>query len=192
MIRRGSVAQNRAGMLGDPRKGTLRKFSRVARKRPRSGDARPVPSLSLMIENSDNRKSLLAGLAVGHFLGHVEDELAIPIFDFAQQAAKLVEKACVFTGAAPRDVIGRLALGQVRQLRRFLTVIKELIEWALESASQLFQRFNSRDSMAILNAGNVATKQAGTLFDIALGEFLFFAECAKAVTNNHAGIMASR
>src|SRR6267378_7052661 len=100
--------------------------------------------------NGDNRKSLLAGLAVGHFLGHVEDELAIPIFDFAQQAAKLVEKACVFADTAPRDVVRRLALGQIRQLRRFLTVIKELIEWALESASQLFQRFDGRDSMAVL------------------------------------------
>jgi hypothetical protein len=46
--------------------------------------------------------------------------------------------------------------------------------------------------MTILDARNVATKQAGTLFDVALGEFLFFAECAKAVTNNHEGIIACR
>src|SRR6267378_6244871 len=137
-----------------------------------------------MIKKSNNQQSPIVRLAVGHFLGHVEDELAIPIFDFAQQAAKLVEKACVFTDAAPRDVVRRLALGQIRQLRRFLTVIKELIEWALESASQLFQRFDGRDSMAVLDAGNVAAKQAGALFDVALGEFLFFAECAKAVTYN--------
>jgi hypothetical protein len=160
--------------------------------RPRGANARPVPSLSLMIENSDNRKSLLAGLAVGHFLGHVEDQLAIPILDLAQQAAKLVEKACIFADAAPGDVIRRFPLGEIRQLRRFLTVIKELIEWALESACQLFQCFDGRNSMAILDAGNVTAKQAGTLFDVALGEFLFFAECAKAVTYNHAGIIASR
>ncbi len=127
-----------------------------------------------MKQNGDNRRSPIAGLAVGHFLGHVQNELAIPFFHFAQQPAKLVEKACIFTDAPPRDVIGRLALGEIRQLRRFLTVIKELIEWAFESASQLFQRFNGRDSMTILYAGNVATKQAGTLFDVALGEFLFF------------------
>src|SRR5712692_2597321 len=139
--------------------------------------------------NSDNRKSPIAGLAVGHFLSHVKDELAVPFFHLAQQAAKLVEKACIFTDAAPRDVIGRLALRKIRQLRRFLTVIKELIEWALESASQLFQRFDGRDSMTIFHARNVAAKQAGTFFDVALGEFLFFAECAKTVTNNHAGII---
>jgi len=142
-----------------------------------------------MIKRSDNQQSQIVRLAVGHFLGHVEDELAIPVFDFAQQAAKLVEKACVFTDAAPSNVIGRLALGKIRQLRRFLTVIKELIEWAFESASQLFQRFNGRDGMTIFHARDVAAKQAGTLFDVALGEFLFFAECAKTVTNNHGGII---
>src|SRR5882762_810984 len=142
-----------------------------------------------MRRNSDSQTSPIAGLAVGHFLGHVENELAITIFHFAQQAAKLVEKACIFTDAAPGDVIRRLTLGKIRQLRRFLTVIKELIEWALESAGQLLQRFDGRDSMTILYAGNIAAKQAGTLFDVALGEFLFFAECAKAVTNNHEGII---
>jgi hypothetical protein len=44
--------------------------------------------------------------------------------------------------------------------------------------------------MTIFHARDVAAKQAGTLFDVALGEFLFFAECAKTVTNNHAGIIA--
>src|SRR4029077_15212576 len=133
-----------------------------------------------MIQNGDNRGSLVAGLAVGHFLGHVKNKLAIAIFDFAQQAAKLVEKACIFADAAPGDVVRRFTLGKIRQLRRFLTVIKELIEWALESTSEFFQRFDSRNSVAILNAGNVTTEQPRSLFDVALGEFLFFAECAKA------------
>ncbi len=94
--------------------------------------------------------------------------------------------------AAPGDVIRRLTLREIRQLRRFLTVIKELIEWALESASEFFQRFDGRNSMTILYAGNVATKQTRSLFDVALGEFLFFAECAKTVTNNHADIIPCR
>src|SRR5437899_6809385 len=145
-----------------------------------------------MILHSDNRRSSIAELTVGHFLGHEEDELAIPFFHFAQQAAKLVEKACIFTDAAPGDVVRRFTLGKIRQLRRFLTVIKELIEWALESTSEFFQRFDGRNSMAIFYAGNVTTKQSRSLFDVALGEFLFFAECAKAVTDNHAGIIPCR
>ncbi len=145
-----------------------------------------------MIQNGDNRGGLVAGLAVGHFLGHVKNELPIAILYFAQQAAKLVEKACIFADATPGDVVRRFTLGKIRQLRRFLTVIKELIEWALESASQLFKRFDGRDSMTILYAGNITTKQAGAFLDVALGEFLFFAECAKAVTNNHEDIIPCR
>src|SRR5713226_4844194 len=141
--------------------------------------------------NSRPRKEI-ASLPVGHFLGHIENQLAISFFHITQQAAKLVEKACFFAGAAPRDIVRRLTLGEVRQLRRFFTVVKELIEWALECACQLFQRFDGRNSMAILDAGNIAAKQTGTLLDVALGEFLFLAHCAKTVTNNHAGIITCR
>jgi hypothetical protein len=44
--------------------------------------------------------------------------------------------------------------------------------------------------MAIFDSGNVTTKQTRTLFDIALGEFLFLTQCAEAITNNHVGIIA--
>jgi hypothetical protein len=44
--------------------------------------------------------------------------------------------------------------------------------------------------MAILDSGNVATKQTRTLFDITLGEFLFLTQCAEAITDNHAAIVA--
>src|SRR5260370_34053683 len=98
-----------------------------------------------MIRNGNNRRSPIAELAVGHFLSHVENELAIPFFHFAQQAAKLVEKACFFTDAAPGDVVRRLALGEIRQLRRFLTVIKELVEWGTASPDDFFQRFAGPD-----------------------------------------------
>src|SRR5258708_32299799 len=118
-----------------------------------------------MNQHSNNRRNAIAELPVGHFLGHVKNELAIPIFDFAQQAAKLVEKACIFADAAPGDVVRGLALGKIRQLRRFLTVLKEVIEGALESASELFKRFDGRGSMAGLYAGKVTKKQNPLLFD---------------------------
>src|SRR5882762_3044778 len=62
----------------------------------------------------------LTSLSVGHFLRHVQNQLAVSFFHFAQQAAKLVKKACVFSEAAPSDVIRRLPLREIRQLRRFL------------------------------------------------------------------------
>jgi hypothetical protein len=52
-----------------------------------------------------------AKLALGHLLGHVENELAIGFLSLAQQAAKFAEITSVLTSAAPSDVIGRLPLG---------------------------------------------------------------------------------
>src|SRR5258705_10746811 len=112
-----------------------------------------------MIQHGDNRRSSIADLAVGHFLGHVKDELAIPFFHFAQQAAKLVEKACIFADAAPGDVVRGLALGKIRQLRRFLTATKEFIEWALEGARGPFKRFAGPHRMASSYTGNVSKNE---------------------------------
>jgi len=56
--------------------------------------------------NNRSRESAAAELPVGHFLGHVENEFTIALFHFAQQAAKLVEKACFFPDAAPGNVVG--------------------------------------------------------------------------------------
>ena len=137
---------------GSGLRGALLKTCRPESKEAAQRVCAAFPFEPLMRQSSDNRRNPKVALAVGHFLGHVQNEFAIPFFHFAQQAAKLVEKACIFADASPGNVIGGLALRKIRQLRRFLTVIKELIEWALESASQLFQRFDGRDSMTILNA----------------------------------------
>src|SRR5258708_21073958 len=120
----------------------------TSKKRGRTAGMRGPP-LSSNVQHGDNRTSSIAELAVGHFLGHVEDELAIPFFHFAQQAAKLVEKACIFTDAAPGDVVRRFTLVKIRQLRRLPTVIKDLISGALESASELFQLFLRSHHMPI-------------------------------------------
>jgi len=125
-------------------------------------------------------------LPVGHFLGHVQQQFAIFLVGFAQQAAELVEIARFFSGAAPGDIVGRFALGQVRKLRRLFAVVEELIKWALERARQFFQSFDGRNRVAIFNTGNVTTQETGTLLDITLGEFLFFAQSAKTITDNHA------
>jgi hypothetical protein len=46
--------------------------------------------------------------------------------------------------------------------------------------------------MTIFHARDIAPEQAGTLLDITLGEFLVFAEHAKAVADNHGGIIPSK
>src|SRR2546429_7941768 len=112
-----------------------RYFEACQKNWPRSGYARPLPKVP-MIQNSDNRRSPNAGLAVSHFLGHVENKVAVPFFHFAQQAAKLVKKACIFTDAAPGDVVRRLALGRIRQLRRLPTRLKKVKNAAHEARTE--------------------------------------------------------
>ena len=117
-------------------------------------------------------------LAVRHFLGHVKKELTIGLIGLAQQPPKLVEVAGVFARTTPRNVIRRFSLWKVRQFRWFLAVVEQLIEWALKSTGELFQGFDGRDSVAVLYAGNIATKQASALFDVPLGKSLFLAHRA--------------
>src|SRR6266446_3722187 len=46
--------------------------------------------------------------------------------------------------------------------------------------------------MTIFDARDVAPEQTRALFDVALRQILFLAECAKTVANNHAGIIPLR
>ena len=71
-------------------------------------------------------------------------------------------------------------------MRGLLTVVEELIKWAFEGAGQLLEGLDGRDSVAILDTGDVTAEQTCSLLDITLGEFLFFAQSAKPVTDNHA------
>ena len=113
---------------------------------------------SIQLRNWQYAVKKLRNLPIGHFLGHIQNQLAIFLVGLAQQAAKLVEETRFFAAAAPGNVVRRLALGKVGQLRRFFTVVEELIKWALESASQLFQSLDGWDGVAIFDAGDIATE----------------------------------
>src|SRR5207247_11242387 len=89
------------------------------KKRRAAGFARPLPKLPIM-ENSDNRRSPDARLAAGHFLSHVENELAGTLFDLPEQASTLVKEACIFTDAAPGDAARRSALRRIRYVTRLV------------------------------------------------------------------------
>jgi hypothetical protein len=56
-------------------------------------------------EYCNRRGTGFAALAIGHLLRHVKNQLTISFFHFAQQAAKLVEKACFLADRSPGDVI---------------------------------------------------------------------------------------
>ena len=143
---------------------------------------------------SDAVKMRIIGrnLPISHFLGHMENELAILFLDLAQEAKQLVQIASFFPDAAPGDVVRRLALGQIGKLRWLFSIVEELVEWALEGARQFLQRLDSRNSVAILYTGNITAKQASSLFDVALREFPFLAHFAEAVANNHGALLHPR
>ena len=95
-------------------------------------------------------------LAVGHLLSHVEQEPTVGFFDPTHQSAELAQKASLFSGTAPNDIVSAFALGKVRECGRLFSVIEELVKWDFESAGHLFQCFNGWNSVAIFHARNVA------------------------------------
>src|SRR5712692_11560681 len=107
--------------------------------------------------------------AKGHLLRHLQKQSAILFVRFAQHTPKLAQKSCVFAGATPGNFVRRFPFEQVRQLRWLLAIVEELIEWDFYSACHLLQRFDGRDGMSILDAGNVGAKQAAALFDVPRG-----------------------
>jgi hypothetical protein len=97
-------------------------------------------------------------LPVSHFLGHVQNEPTVFIFDFAEKTAQFVEETGFFPNTAPGDIVGRFALGEIRELGWLFSVVEELIEWALEGTSQFLKRFDGGNSMAIFNARDITAK----------------------------------
>ncbi len=131
-------------------------------------------------------------LAKGHLLSHKQNDLPILYGGLTQRTAKLVEKACIFTGTAPGDVVRRFAIEKIRQFGRFLAFIEKLVHRNFQSPGHFLQCFDGRNGVTVFHARDIASEESGSLFDCALGEFLFFAECAKAVADNHAGIISLR
>jgi hypothetical protein len=129
-------------------------------------------------------------LADGHFLSHVKQESAVVFFNATHEPAKLVQKTSLFPSAAPNDIVGALALRKVGEYGGFFSVVEKLIERDFQSARQFLERFDSRNRMAIFNAGDIATKQSCALFDVPLGKLFFFAQGAKSITDNHSGIVS--
>ena len=74
------------------------RLQRVIEKGPRRA-ARGV-----IETGNSNRKN--RNLPISHFLGHIQNQLAIFLVGLAQQTAKLIEETRFLAGAAPGDVVG--------------------------------------------------------------------------------------
>ena len=115
-------------------------------------------------------------LAIGHFLGHVEQKPAIRFFDLAEQSAKTTQITRIFPGATPGDVVRALPLRQIGKLGRLFAIVKHLVERHFHGASQLLKRLDGGNGVTILYTRDVAAKQAGALLNVALGKFFCFTE----------------
>jgi len=71
-----------------------------------------------------------------------------------------VEIKRVLALGSPNNVVGGLPLQKIRELRRLLAIVEELVKRHFQSPSELLQRFDSGNRVAIFNAGYVAPKQS--------------------------------
>ena len=129
-------------------------------------------------------------LAVRHLLGHVEQKPAVAFFNATQKPAETAQITRVFPRATPRDVIRALPLGKIGKLGRLFTVVKELVERHFHGPRQLLERLDRRNGMTVLDARDVAAKQAGALFDVALRKFLCFTQQTNSFADYHDIIVA--
>jgi len=104
--------------------------------------------------------------------GHVHDELAVSFADAAKEISQALEITRGITVAAPFLAVGLDAFREGRRLGRLFAIVEKLIERDLKRAGQFFESLDGGNSVAVLDAGNVATLEAGALLDVTLGEVL--------------------
>jgi len=93
-----------------------------------------------------------------HFLRHVKQQAAVRFLDATEQVTKTTENARIFSSASPGNVVSSLPLGKLRDLRWFLTIVKELVHRNFHGSRQLFERLDGRNSVAVFDARDVATE----------------------------------
>ena len=131
------------------------------------------------------RSFTLSGFCAGASSGHEKDQAQFVFCETAEQAPELFENARVFARAAPECAASGFALRRFRYFWRLLAVVKQPVHGDFECVGELLERLNAGHGVAILDAGDVATKQASALFDIALGQFFSFTQQTYTVTNYH-------
>src|SRR5882672_5659680 len=91
----------------------------------------------------------------------------------------------LFARTSPSNLIRTLPFQKVRQVWRFIALIKRLVKRYFKSPRQFLQSLDGRNRVAIFDARNVATKQPSSLLDVSLREFLFFSHLSQSISNNH-------
>lgn len=131
------------------------------------------------------RSEKSGALFADHLEGHVHDQLAVGFGEAPEKMAEAVEESCGFAGLAPFVAAGGHAFGERGDLRWRFSIVKKLVHGDFEGAGHFFKRLDAGDGVAILDARNVASLQAGALLDIALRKIFFLAYGSQSVGDNH-------
>jgi hypothetical protein len=131
-------------------------------------------------------------LAASHFAGHLEDELAVFLVEFAEQAAELFEKNGIFAGGAPKIFVRGLPDAEMEGFGRLLAFVEEQVEGDFESFGQLFESVDRGDGVSVLDTRKIGAQKAGAFFDVALREILLFAKLAESLAKYHCAIISLR
>ena len=131
------------------------------------------------------RVSTPSTFAFCHFRRRTEEQLSVTWFHATEKLAESIKKACVFTRAAPYDIVGRLSLRKVWQLGRLLAIIEELVHRDFECSGKLLQCLDSWNRMAVFHTGHVAAKESRAFLDVALRKPLLLAQRTQSITNSH-------
>jgi hypothetical protein len=117
-----------------------------------------------------------------NFLGREQDQLEIPGICALKQAAKPVQQFGVAAPAAPSGVVVRL---QANLLGRFRAIVEKRIHRNLEGSGEFLESFDGGNGVAILDARDVTTEQAGSFFDVTLRKLFTFAQRSQPFADNH-------
>src|SRR6266478_7406556 len=124
-------------------------------------------------------------VAACHFLDHVQEQLSVGGVHLRDLPSQLLKIAGLSTPKSPfwRPITIRTDCNW--GFGRFVAIVHEVIERKFQRSGHFIQRFDGRNGMTVLDTRDVAAEQAGTLFDVALGELLFLTKFAESFADNH-------
>src|SRR6202011_1126843 len=74
---------------------------------------------------------------------------------------------------------------KIRDLRGFFAIVKELVDWDFQSASEFLKRLDGRHGVPVLDPGDVAAQESRPFFNFALRKLFLFTQLTQTITDNH-------
>lgn len=115
--------------------------------------------------------------------GEPEKDGALFLVHLGEVALQLAELGGFLLGVPPKALV--IFANELARLGRLVTLVHDFVQRHVESARPLLERFDGRNGVTVLDAGDVATQKARSFFDVALAEVFFFAKSSESLTDLH-------